>query len=120
MKTAIALLCAAAVLSGCETTPINELSYKQVQAVAGKIAATCAPYKAQGKRTYQGCIDQEINREIATRERNRQRMQDVAQGLAKGMKNMSDAYGQQAQAYAARNRYCNTTFYGNMASTNCF
>ncbi|CAN7197766.1 hypothetical protein LJR010_000508 [Ensifer adhaerens] len=120
MKSAILAIATVVALAGCETTPISELSFKQKQVVVAKIVDTCKPYKSKGKELWRQCIDHEGRREIATRNRNRENVHQFAQAMAQGMQAYSDAQAQQAQAYAARNISCNTTFYGNMASTNCF
>ncbi len=120
LSIAAASVAIAFLLSGCETTQINEMSYAQLQVVAGKIVKICQPY-SQNKATLKACYRQEVDREIATRENNRRRARAFAAAAAQGMQNMSDNYARQAQAYAAQRPVnCQTYYSGNYANTNCY
>ena len=119
LTTAIAITLGCAALAGCDTTQINEMSFAQLRVVASKIERTCAPYKKQ-RSTYNLCLDQEVNREVATRINNRRQAREFAAAASQAMQNMSDNYARQAQAYAANNVSCSTYYSGNYATTNCY
>ncbi len=94
MKNRLPVAAAAVALTGCETTPIDQMSFKQLQNVAAKIETTRQRYR-KSQRAYKLCINRETDREVATRIENRRRAREFA-AAAQGMHAMSDNYDRQA------------------------
>lgn len=104
-------------LAGCNSTPVSELSYPEVQAIAKRIDQTClkegGPANSQG---YNLCIRHYVQREHATRASNRQRQQAFAQALGEAGQN----YSRQQQAIANRRVNCTSNAIGTTVYTNCY
>lgn len=68
MRT-IAIFAVVATLAGCQSKPLDQLSYSELKAVADQIGERC---KAQGIQPqspeWSACVKQETNREQATRD----------------------------------------------------
>lgn len=110
-------------LAGCETTPIQELSYSQRKELAQKITDRCvAQGIALNSPEMKPCQMAEVEREVATREHNQQRR--MAAALA-----MQNA-GNQMQANARANQIANSInrpvnctsrpSYGGTYQTSCY
>jgi len=79
------------ILSGCETTPYNEMSYAQRQGFVQKIMKICGP-KPSTKRDLEdekACARAEFEREQAIRKRNRDNISTAGRAVAAGF----SAYG---------------------------
>lgn len=115
---AIALLAA---LAGCETTPIDRLSYGQERVVATKIAASCMPYKREGDAVFNNCINHEARREVATREHNRQAARAFFTALGEASQQYSEQQARRAEAFSRSNNsiHCHSYSMGNSVNTDC-
>lgn len=67
---------AAIALAGCQSKPVEQMSYTEVRALAGEIQKRC---EAQGARSpsaeFEACIQQEVTREKSVRAANYARRQ---------------------------------------------
>lgn len=85
-------------LAGCNSTPVNQLTFPEVQAIARRIDATClkegGPPKSQG---YSTCVRFYAQREHGIRAANRERQARFGQALSEA----SDNFARQQQANAA-------------------
>lgn len=110
-------------LAGCNTTPVEELSYPEVRAIAERITKQCyVEGGPSGSPGYQMCVRHYVQREHATRAANRDRQARVGQAMAQA----SDNFARQQQAnaaIAAANRPVNCTSTmtpANTVRTNCY
>lgn len=77
------LVLAAIALAGCQSTPVQELSYTQRQVLAKQIAIRCAEQGyPDGNPQQRECIAHEVNREVALRQHNERRRMQLAAGLS--------------------------------------
>lgn len=122
MRIAIGLA-ALTVLSGCNTTPVSQLTYPEVQQIAKRIGDTCE--REGGKvnsRGYNLCVQHYAQREHAVRAENRERQRRFGQAMSAA----SDNFARQQQmnaAIAAGNRPINCTSTPTAAGTirtNCY
>lgn len=71
----VILAALAVFLVGCQSKPIEQMSYTEVQAVAAQIQKRCeAQGVRKGDKNYEMCIRQEINRETSIRQANYNRI----------------------------------------------
>ena len=111
------MLCAlgALGLGGCQTTkPPNEMSYVELKQYAASLVERCKQEGAKPGAETQACVNQEARADEAKRTKSDQ--QRRAFGLA--LANASRAYGNSLQAN--RPVTCNTSRYGNYATTRCY
>jgi hypothetical protein len=109
----LASLVAAA--AGCQSKPIQQMSYSETKALALELHKRCAAEGApQGSPEFDACMQQEVNREVATRQANADARQRLAAGLANVGANM--------QRNAARRpiNCTSTPGYGGAVSTSCY
>lgn len=92
----IALVVMAMVVAGCQSKPIEQMSYTELNQLSGEIVKRCY---AQGvkPRTHemQICTQQEITREQANRAANAQRRIALGEGMAamgQGFSNAGNTY----------------------------
>jgi hypothetical protein len=79
-------------LAGCDTRPLNELSYAEQQEMLAKFTAICAESGVTEKSPeYRRCVQTEINAENARRSRQSEGMTKFGQGLAAAGNNYSAA-----------------------------
>lgn len=77
---AILLLCIAA--AGCNTTPINQLSYGEQMQLANKIDAICKRYGVKpNTKNYNDCFRQEVFAEQARRDEWKRRGDNFTKSL---------------------------------------
>lgn len=91
-------------LSGCDTRPLNELTYAEQQEMLVQFTATCAASGiTESNPEYRTCVQTEINAENAKRGRKSQGMSQLGAGLS--------ATGQSYSSAAQNNRpvTCNTS-----------
>lgn len=110
-------------LAGCNTTPVSQLSYPEVRAIAERITKQCyAEGGLSGSPGYQMCVRHYIQREHEMRAENRDRQARVGRAMAAA----SDDFARQQQtnaAIAAANRPVNCTSSMTPAGTvrtNCY
>lgn len=122
MKQAAAMALVLA-LAGCQTKPVDEMSYTEVKQLAGQIVDRCV---AQGikenTREMTACSQQEARREVVTRQRMRQRQRAMGAALAQGLGDYSQQQQRNA-AIAAANRPVNCTSQltpANTVRTSCY
>lgn len=104
-----------ALLAGCQTKPIAEMSYTEVKQLAGEITQRCYAQGVKPKSAeFEVCMRQEISREDATRASNQRRRMAAAAALGNA--------GRQMQANAAANRPVNCVSTGgyNTVNTTCY
>jgi hypothetical protein len=108
-RVSLSIAAAAAFLAGCQTQPVQQMSYKQLVTLTDQLDARCAAQGAPpGTRNYKACFKQEANREVYTRAANRQRIRAIGNGLA--------AAGAAAQANQPVQTNCTRTTWG---AVNC-
>lgn len=114
MSRSVLIACAvgALALGGCRGKSVNEMSYSEIRTLAAEINARC---EAQGVKPsspeWKICTQQETNREIAMREKNRRRGRAMARAMSNGMASMSAAYAPRPIAprtSVSCHRYMNT------------
>jgi hypothetical protein len=76
------LLAAVAALTGCQSKPLEQMSYTEFKALAAEIQQRCYDQGATNRREFDICVQQEITREQSTRAANAQYRAGVARGLA--------------------------------------
>lgn len=108
MKRFFILGAIALTLSGCETTPVQELTYTQKKALVDKIIASCIKQGVSLKsREMTVCTNSEIDREIALRAKNRAVAAEIPAMVGRGLSGYANS--------AARNNNttstCTTTPY---------
>lgn len=75
MKLVILAAVAVFALGGCQSKPVEQMSYTELRAVAGQIQKRCeAQGVYKGSKDYDMCIRQEINRETSVRQANYNRI----------------------------------------------
>lgn len=119
----IALIAMAMAAAGCQSKPIEQMSYTELNQLSGEIVKRCYAQGVKPRtREMQICTQQEITREQATRAANTQRR--IAFGQA--MSNMGDQMQQNARNQAvinSMNRPINCTSTPGMngvVRTNCY
>lgn len=124
-KLIVVAVASAVVLTGCETQPIQEMSYSQKKALVEQIIKRC---EAQGVRRNTAemntCGQSEITREFAIRERNAAQFNRAMAGIGNGL----SAYGNGLQQNtASRPATCTSTPYRTFVNgpvtsvtTNCY
>jgi hypothetical protein len=86
---ALAIVCGG-VLMGCDTRPLNELTYAEQQEMLKTFIATCAESGVTEKSPqYRTCIQTEINAENAKRVRQGEGLQAFGEGLGEAGENYS-------------------------------
>src|SRR5690554_4445556 len=83
MRGIVLAVMAALALAACSSTrPIAEMSYSEVNALAGQIAQRCVEQGfPDGHPQQEACIRHEVDREIATRQMNQKRQQALGAAL---------------------------------------
>lgn len=98
-----------AILSGCDTRPLNELNYAEQQEIIKKFANNCASSGVtENSPQYRNCIQTEINAENARRSRQTAGMASLGQGFT----NMGNNYSAAAQVRPQTCRTIQTPYYG--------
>jgi hypothetical protein len=102
-------------LAGCQTKPIEQMSYTEVRQLAGEIAKRCNDQGVKGpSREFSACTQQEITREASLRQENAERRQRVGAALSQAGQN----YNRSVQANRPVN--CTSNMMGNSVSTTCY
>lgn len=103
-------------ISGCQSKPIQQMSYAETKALALELHKRCAAEGApQGSPEFDACMQQEVNREVATRQANADARRRLGDGLAAAGANM------QRNAAAHRPINCTSTpGMGGVVNTNCY
>lgn len=113
MRPCIVACAAALLLTGCNSTPIEELTYSQTKALAAELHKRCAEQGAPpGSPDFDACMRQELTREQAIRYRNRERRRAFADALGAMGESM-----QRSAAMRPRPTHCTTTFGGTWVGT---
>lgn len=123
MRRGLLFLTVAVFLTGCETTPVHELSYSEQQAWAKKIMQRCIDQGVKlGTPQMQDCLTVEARRDAAIRYNNAQRQQRFAEAL-RDAGNQMQANARHQQMINAMNRpiNCRTQPMGaGTYSTSCY
>ena len=116
----IVILSALVLLTGCQTQPVNELSYSQQKAWAQTIAQKCVDQGiGYNHPEFKACLDAESRRDAATRYNNGVRQQRVAQAMSQGFYNAGNVYSRAATSN--RNLNCRSVRTPSGAiSTSCY
>lgn len=69
--------CGLAVLTGCQTKTVEEMSYTERKVLADQVVQRCQAQKVP-QAEMSACVNVEANREIATRRRSAQRQDAIA------------------------------------------
>jgi len=86
-------------LAGCQSKPIEQMSYTEVQQLSGVIAKRCHDQGVRSpSRQFDACIQQEITREQSTRADNYRRRMAAAEALG----DLGDSYSRGANAATYR------------------
>lgn len=113
----IALGVGVVLLTGCQTKPIQQMSYSEIVELAAQIKKRCEDQGARPPSTeWKLCTQQEISRERSLRVTNRENAARFQAALAQGMQNVSDNYARSA-AITAANRPVNCTHRSTGAGT---
>lgn len=101
-------------VAGCVSKPIEEMDYKERQALADDILSRCIEAGAKpNSRDMAICIDAEVQSEDARRKNNVLRRQAAGAALAN--------YGAAMQRNSQRGMYCtHSPGYGGVVNTNCY
>lgn len=122
-KMRLAPLVAAALVAGCQSQPIEEMSYSEYRALFGELHKRCAQQGFPDNHPESRfCIQQELNREVATRHNNAEARQRFAAGMAAAGAQMQ-ASAMHQQTLSAINRPVNCTSTPGMNGvirTNCY
>ncbi|WP_146206513.1 hypothetical protein [Ochrobactrum sp. POC9] len=107
-------------ITGCQTQPVNEMSYSQQKAWAQGIAKKCIDQGiSYNHPEFKACIDAESRRDAASRYRNSMQQQRTAQALSTGFTNAGAAYSNAANSN--RHVNCTSTRYPSGAiNTRCY
>lgn len=98
MKNVVLLAVVAAVLSGCQTKPVAEMSYSELMETSRDIQKRCEEQGAiHPSPEFEICIRQEVRREHATRASNREARAALADAVGGGLSSMGNAYNAAAQ-----------------------
>ena len=104
------LLC----LGGCQTTPIEEMSYKEKRALAGVLVDRCIQQGySKDQSSMRECVHAEYDREQAVRKRNREDMAQSGQALAAGFNSYGEAMRQRPTISCTSNSYGTQTVFTN-------
>jgi len=80
-------------LAACQTKPVEELSYSQVQTLRDEVAQRCvAQGVALNAPNFQACFQHEINREALQRQKNRAAALTIANGMQDAGAQISGSY----------------------------
>ena len=86
-------------ITGCQTQPVNEMSYSQQKTWAQGIAKKCVDQGiSYNHPEFKACIDTESRRDTASRYRNSIQQQRTAQALSSGFTNAGAAYSNAANS----------------------
>ena len=103
MKT-LFFLSAIAVLAGCQTQSVHEMSYTQQKAWAQTIAKKCIDQGiGYNHPEFKACLNAESRRDAATRYYNGIKQQQAAQAMSQGFYNAGAAYSRAATSNSATN-----------------
>jgi hypothetical protein len=105
---------AAAILAGCQSKPVSEMSYAEVKQYGAELIARCKAEGAKPGAETQACINQEARADEAKRQNAAATRQAVGMALA----GASLSYGQSLQAN--RPATCYTSGYGYGITTTCY
>lgn len=106
MKTisTLIILSIGLMVSGCQTKPVNELSYTQQKAWAQTIAKKCLDQGiGYSHPEFKACLDAESRRDAAIKYNNRIRQQQVAHAMSQGFYNAGAAYNRAATSNTTTN-----------------
>lgn len=82
MGRAAFLVLACGLLAGCQTKPIQALSYTELSALGRQIEERCiAQGVRRGTRNFDTCVRQEADREVYQRAANRRTMRNIGQAM---------------------------------------
>lgn len=110
----VGLACGLA-LAGCQSKPIEQMSYTELNQLAGVLAKSCLDQGVKaGSAEMDLCLRQEVGREKATRAANAQKRQALAGAMAAAGQNM------QQNAAASQPITCNSSAYGRNVQTTCY
>jgi len=102
MNRALLVAVAALALAGCQTKQVSEMSYSEVENLAGEIVQRCI---AQGVKPntpeMTACGQHEANREVVSRQNARIRQQNAAAAASASLSNASQGYYNAAAAMRA-------------------
>lgn len=116
MKRLALPLLSCVLIASCQTKPIEEMSYTERKALAAEIVKRCIDQGVSPKnqREMRRCTDIEAQREVYTRRRNQEMLDDIGEGIEKG------AASYNAAANASRPVHCTSQTIGTMTTTNCY
>ncbi|UCA46887.1 hypothetical protein [Pseudochrobactrum sp. XF203] len=93
LKSIFATLLISTILSGCQTKPIEAMSYAEKIELGKKLQAICEKHGLKPlTEAYNNCFRTELSREAYQRKQNAVRGQQAAQAFSEGMQNMSNNY----------------------------
>lgn len=112
------LVVALAWLAGCQAVkPVDEMSFTELQALRAELVKRCTEQGAPpGSPNHRPCMEVEVPREIASRERQNARQRQAI----KAMGNALGDYSRQQQAQANRRMNCTSNAIGSTVYTNCY
>lgn len=126
MKTRIVgLAIAALAVAGCQTKQLDELSYTERKALGKTIAQRCIDQGITKKGPEaDACLRAEVEREFATRERNREKGRHAAMAFSQGFSNYGRAMSAPAYSLSTSSHRpinCTSQSYGGgTVYTNCY
>lgn len=110
----IIIFFAAALLTGCQTKSVEEMSYSELREYALSIHKRCEAQGVVSESEMRLCMNQELTADATKRRKAIQTGRAISQALASTGENM--------QRNAAMNRpiNCTSTGFGNTINTRCF
>lgn len=102
----LVVVIATALLAGCQTQTVQEMSFSERSDLALEVVQRCADQGyGDGHPLQRACIEHEANREIVTRNQSRQRQERARIAFAQSLGN----YGQSLQQQSANQINCTST-----------
>jgi hypothetical protein len=96
-------------LTGCQTNPIEQLSYSETKELAAKLHKICQDQGVKENTSEMKlCIQQELSREAYTRRDNAIKLQRASQALASGSQQLGQSM-QSSNKMVTCNTYGRTT-----------
>lgn len=121
LKSILATLLISAILSGCQTKPIEAMSYAEKIELGKKLQAICEKHGLEPlTEAYNTCFRTELNREAYQRKQNAVKGQQAAQAFSEGMQNMSNNYYRAAATTSAQRPVTCTRIAGPVPTVRCY
>lgn len=107
--------------SGCQTKPIQAMSYSEKMALAKKLQSICEQNGLKpSTEAYNNCFHSELSREAYQRNANALKTQAALSSLASGMQNASNNYYRAAATTSAQRPVTCTRIAGPVPTVRCY